>query len=167
MASWVGQRLLRSALLLGTAGVLPGCSFLFTTAPKRAESSTEFVSNKCTTSKVAPIVDTVIAGYQGFRTGYALAADQSTYDNAPISREADVALGVGFLALFGASAIYGYYVTGQCSARHDRAVVVDRPKQDEQESGDPNDGPPPPRSAPPQQWNRQPHPPAPTQELAP
>ena len=51
--------------------------------------------------------DTVIAGFEGVRTGMALAADKSVYDHAPISRGADVAFGLGFLALFGASAIYG------------------------------------------------------------
>jgi hypothetical protein len=148
-------------------GVLPGCSFLFTTAPKRAESPTEFVSNKCTTSKVAPIVDTLIGGYQSVRTVYAVTADKSVYEDAPISREADIAIGLGLFTLFTASAIYGYYITGQCSARRDRAVIVERPKADEQESGDPNDGPPPARPAPQQQWNRQPPPAAPNPELAP
>src|SRR6478672_11016977 len=84
------------ALCLVMTGALPGCSFLFTTAPKHAEASTEFASNKCTTSKAAPIVDTVIAGLEGVRTGVALAADKSAYEGAPISREADVAVGLGF-----------------------------------------------------------------------
>jgi len=155
------SQVLRGALILGLAGVLPGCSFLFTTAPKQAESPTEFVSNKCTTSKAAPIVDTVIAGYQGFRSVYAMTADKSVYEDSPISREVDIAAGVSLFTLFTASAIYGYYVTGQCSARRDRAVMVERPQADEQETGDPNDGPPPPRPPPQQQWNRRPSVPAP------
>jgi len=137
MSMRVGQKALCGALLLSMTGVLPGCSFLFTTAPKSAESPSEFASKKCTTSKAAPIVDTVIAGLQGVRTGIALAADKSAYDDSPISREADVAFGLGFLALFGASAIYGYYVTGQCSASHDRAVIVEHPKAREENEPSP------------------------------
>jgi hypothetical protein len=56
----------------------------------------------------------VIASYQVIRTAAAVAAPDSTYSNAPISREADIGLGLGFLALFGASAAYGYVVTGDC-----------------------------------------------------
>lgn len=145
-----GRGALRGALILGMAGFLPGCSFLFTTAPKHAESS-QFESSKCTTSKAAPIVDTLITGLEGVRTGLALSADNSTYDHAPISRAADVGLGVGFVALFGASAIYGYYVTGACSARRNGAVVVEHRKEPEdREPGDPDESPPP---APRQQWN--------------
>ena len=134
----MSDQLSRWALILGLAGVLPGCSFLFTTAPKHADSPAEFVSNKCTTSKAAPIVDSVLAGLEGVRTGVALAADKSAYQNAPISRGADIGLGLGFLALFGASAIYGFYVTGECSSRHDRAVIVPPPK--DPDDRDPNDG---------------------------
>lgn len=147
---------LLGALLLGAVGTLPGCSFLFTTAPKRAESPTEFASNKCTTSKAAPIVDTVIAGLQGVRTVYAATTDKSTYTNAPISREADIAIGLGFFALYGASAIYGYYVTGQCTARRDRAVILERPQEPEMPERWEPDRRNPPRSRP-----------APQPELAP
>jgi len=137
------------ALLLALTGVLPGCSFLFTTAPKQADSPAEFVSKKCTTSKAAPIVDTVIAGLEGVRTGIAVAADKSVYENAPISRGADIGLGLGFLALFGASAIYGYYVTGECSSRHDRALVAEPPKDpDQPRASEPNERDRPRRVAP-------------------
>jgi hypothetical protein len=142
---------LRGALVLGVAGFLPGCSFLFTTAPRHPEPSAQFDSNKCTTSKAAPIADTLIAGLEVARTGFALSADNSTYDRAPISRAADVGLGVGFVALFGASAIYGYYVTGACSARRQGVVVVEHQKEPEdREPGDPDASPAP---APRQQWN--------------
>jgi hypothetical protein len=161
-SGWMSHGALRSALLLSLAWVLPGCSFLFTTAPKRAESPTEFASNKCTTSKAAPIVDTLIAGYQSVRSVYAMTADKSAYEDAPISREVDIAAGVGLFTLFTASAIYGYYVTGQCSARRDRAVIVQHPEKPE--VWDPDTRPP---AAPRQQWNNQPRSPAPASDLAP
>jgi hypothetical protein len=67
----------------------------------------------------------VIAGYQLFRTGFALAHEDSDYANAPISRPADIAIGVVLSALFIASAGYGYATTGDCEdaeEMHDKAI---------------------------------------------
>jgi len=161
-----------SVVMMSLVGALPGCSFLFTTAPKtvpaHAESVSEYEPSNCTTSKAAPIVDTVIAGLEGVRTGIALAADKSVYANAPISREADIAFGLGFLALFTASAIYGFSVTGACSNLHHHEQVVERPRESEDhETGDPNDvraRPPAPPARPPANSSRPsaiPHPDSP------
>lgn len=148
----VGNRLLGAALISSLLGGLPGCSFLFTTAPKGPASVPEqaqYAPQECTTSKAAPIVDTAIATFQAVRTGLALAADDSVYENAPISRGTDVAFGLGFLALFGASAIYGFYVTGECSKLHHHGASIAPPQRhEEEERGDPNDvRPPAPRHA--------------------
>lgn len=109
------RRWLTPAWLSIAALPLSGCSFLFVDGPpdhpERVSRQSEL---RCTTSKAAPIIDTVIAGYQVIRTGAAVAASDSTYDGAPISRGADIGLGLGFMALFGASAAYGYVVTGDC-----------------------------------------------------
>jgi len=158
MLKRVSEKGLCVTLILGMTGVLPGCSFLFTTAPKSAESPAEFVSKKCTTSKAAPIIDTVIAGYQGFRTVYAATTDKSSYDGAPISREADIAFGLGFFTLFTASAIYGYYVTSKCSSRQEPVIVEGPARPEKQENWD-EDGNPRPPPPPRQQWNTQPRPP--------
>ncbi|HEX2673060.1 MAG TPA: hypothetical protein VHM25_19405 [Polyangiaceae bacterium] len=143
----VGDKLVCGALMLSLLGGLPGCSFLFTTAPKSAPShegaTSEYEPSHCTTSQAAPIVDTVIAGLEGVRTGLALAADKSDYANSPISKEADIAFGLGFLALFSASAIYGFYVTGECSKLHHHDAVVEKRRvSEDRETGDPNDLPP-------------------------
>lgn len=94
---------------------LGGCSFVFVDSPpdhpERISSQSEV---KCTTSKAAPVIDTLIAGYQGVRTAMAASASDADYSGAPISREADVFFGAGFLALFASSAIYGYVTTGNC-----------------------------------------------------
>ena len=153
-----GNRALAGLLLLSATAVLPGCSLLFTTAPKSAEPSNAIASNNCTTSKAAPIVDTVIAGLQGFRTIYAISTDKSTYDNLPTGREADIAFGVGFFALYTASAIYGYYVTDKCASLQGRAVIVEPPKKPEDAESWDSDGRPRPRPAPHQQWNTAPSP---------
>jgi hypothetical protein len=95
---------------------LTGCSFLFVDAPpEHPERHSRRSEMPCTSSKVAPIIDTVLAGYEAVRTATAVAASDSDYDGIPISREADIGLALGFLALFGASAAYGYVVTGQCT----------------------------------------------------
>jgi hypothetical protein len=76
-------------------------------------------------SKVAPAVDGVIAGFEAVRTGLALSADSSAYQNSPISRNADIGFGLGFTALFLASSIYGFYETDQC---HPTTTTVGPPE---------------------------------------
>src|SRR6478736_3552131 len=154
MMTRAGNKLVGAALISSMLGGLPGCSFLFTTAPKGPAPSTEqaqYAPHECTTSKAAPIVDTVIAGLEAVRTGYAVAAPDSVYEGAPISRGVDIGFGLGFLALFGASAIYGYYVTGECSKLHqDHRYYGPPPPHDvheEEETGDPNDPHPPAKHA--------------------
>ena len=71
---------------------------------------------ECTSSKAAPIVDTVIGAIQAVRVVAAIAVDDSVYADSPISREADIALGLGLGAAFIGSAAYGYHVTSQCRA---------------------------------------------------
>lgn len=69
----------------------------------------------CTTSRLAPILDSVLAGYQTVRTGAALRADAELYERYGVPREADVAAGAALTALFLGSAIYGYIRTAECS----------------------------------------------------
>lgn len=116
-----GERSNRSAWrarawLLPLALPLSGCSFLFVDAPPaHPERYSTHSEMPCTSSKVAPIIDSVLAGYELVRTTAAVAASDDAYDDLPISRGADIGLGLGFLALFGASAAYGYVVTAECS----------------------------------------------------
>ena len=115
MVGVVWDKVWLSALLVAITGALPGCSFLFVSPPpKGAGEFASFEPVKCTTSKAAPVVDTVIAGLEAVRTGIALAASDSDYNGVPISRGTDIGLGLGLFALYGASAAYGYVVTGNC-----------------------------------------------------
>jgi hypothetical protein len=102
--------------LWGAALGLGGCSFIFVDAPppRRAERVAPHSAVKCTTSKAAPVVDTIITGLEVVRTAVAAGASEGDYNGAPISRGADIGFGLGFTALFGASAIYGFVVTGNC-----------------------------------------------------
>ena len=141
MRTWVGNRLLCGAVILSSVAGLPGCSFLFVTSPKHVESTpaAAYTPVECTSSKVAPAVDTVLAGLEVARTVYAATADKSVYEGAPISRGADIAFGLGFLALFGASAIWGYSVTSECSRLHNHSPAHSAPPPEADEHGDPND----------------------------
>src|SRR5262245_19334613 len=105
--------LLVAAAIAGAA--TSGCSLLFTSkAPDHAERIPPGMPVTCATSRAAPIVDTVIAGLETVRTVLAITAKDSVYSGAPISREADVGIGLGLTTLFAVSAVYGYSVTSEC-----------------------------------------------------
>jgi hypothetical protein len=98
---------------------LTGCSILFVTeAPAKTGSISGPRPGNCTSSAVAPVVDSVIGGLQVARTVVAATADDSVYSdpNQPLSRPADVGIGIALSALFLASAGYGYYETSHCRA---------------------------------------------------
>jgi hypothetical protein len=107
-------RALLGAVLLASSG----CSFTFVHPPSSSGSAAG-PRRACTSSKLAPVLDTIFTGAQVVRTAYALSASDSVYDDPtqPLSRGADVGLGVGFAALFLSSAVYGYVNTSECSKR--------------------------------------------------
>jgi hypothetical protein len=95
-----------------------GCSFLFVSGPHSQKSPGRIAAQvDCTSSKAAPVLDTIFGGLEVARVAYAASAPDSVYSNPnqPLSREADIGLGLGFAALFVGSAIYGYTVTSKCS----------------------------------------------------
>ena len=112
----MAARLLALTLLLA----VHGCSFIFTDGGPRPH---------CSTSKFPPVLDTLVGLYQVARTGFAVSASDSTYEDALLSREADIAFGLGFSALFIASAYHGYATTMECDRRSDPGPPPD-------ESGD-------------------------------
>jgi hypothetical protein len=110
-----------------------GCSLLFVKAPDSSGNVQTGASKKCTTSKVLPVLDTVFTGLEVVRTGVAVGADNSAYSssNQPLSREADIALGVAFTALFLGSAVYGYSTTARCERiSHEGGVRAAAPDKD-------------------------------------
>ena len=136
--------------LLAICAVLPtqtGCSVLFVTEPP---SNTGAISGPrpgdCTSSVVAPVVDSVIGGLQVARTIVAASADDSVYSdpNQPLSRQADIGIGIALSALFLASAGYGYYETSNCRAlkEHHAADFSEpdgrRPDADGRDANDPD-----------------------------
>ena len=118
------------AVLVGVSCVscvlcLPGCSWLFVEAPRAQVTPSQPVT--CTRSKAAPIIDSVVTGLQTVRVVYALSQSEADYDDFPISRGADIGLGLGFTALFAASAVYGFSTTATCAAAEQRALVEPPP----------------------------------------
>lgn len=103
------------SIALALALACSGCSFCFVTPPpiphKQPVARPEA---NCSTSVAAPVIDGLITGYQVFRTGYALQASDRDYNAVPISREADMAIGIGMSALFLASTIYGGVNVAAC-----------------------------------------------------
>jgi hypothetical protein len=100
-----------AALALHSAG----CSFVFVTPPPAHVSQPIAHPHvDCTSSPIAPVLDGILTGYELFRVGYAAQASSSDYSGYPIRREADIALGAGFAALFLTSTIYGVVSTSAC-----------------------------------------------------
>jgi hypothetical protein len=134
------------------ACVLPtlatGCSFVFASEPEPPPRHRPPPAPECSTSRAAPIVDTVIAGYELYRTGVAIDASNADYADAEITRGDDITLGVALTALFALSALYGYRTTSDCDdakaewqRERFRPVYVPPPY--------PYPYPPPPTAAPP------------------
>src|SRR5687768_14187184 len=83
-----------------------GCSLLFTNGPGSEEApAAEKIPPDCSTSRIPPIADTTLATFQAVRTGLAIGASDAVYDDSPMSREVDIGLGVGLVAVYAASAV--------------------------------------------------------------
>lgn len=95
-----------------------GCSLVFVTPPSPPSR------RDCTTSRLAPVLDSVLAGYQTVRTVHAIAAPDDLYERLGVPREADIAAGASLTALFLGSAVYGYVNTAACE-RLERQRPVD------------------------------------------
>lgn len=135
-----------------------GCSFIFVKPPPSPEPGTTSAGpGRCTSSKVAPVLDTLFTGLEGARIVYAATAADSVYSDPkqPLSRGTDIALGVGFAALFLSSAVYGYINTAECSERRkgpggttlnrddDRAGDWSKPPETTEKWGRDQSAPPP------------------------
>jgi hypothetical protein len=94
---------------------LGGCSFMLSSGPpSHTDLSAADEPIKCSSSKLPPIVDTLLGVGELGRIALAAATNEREYRDSPISKEADILLGVAFASLFIASAVYGYTVTGNC-----------------------------------------------------
>lgn len=100
------------ALLLSLTLLANGCSLLFVKPPRPGARGAG--PGGCTTNKVAPVLDTMFAGWQSVRIVIAATASEDAYRGAALSREADMLIGV-LLGIVGASsAIYGFNAVDEC-----------------------------------------------------
>jgi hypothetical protein len=110
------------------AGLFVGCSFIFTSAPKDDKD------DRCSTSYLPPVLDTVSALLELGFVAYQASGSETGFERARDNRELNIALGVGFTVLYGASAVYGYATVGKCRSQkkrlaeeEKRAQIVDQP----------------------------------------
>jgi len=96
-----------------------GCSFLFVTPPVPPSR------RECTSSRLAPVVDSLAAGYETFRTVHAITASDDVYQKLGVPRKADIAVGASLTAVFLGSAIYGYVNTAECEHWEESRVEDD------------------------------------------
>jgi hypothetical protein len=120
MGSIFPSKLARLALTAALGWGSSGCSFLFVKGPPSQPQHAPVID--CTTSKVAPVLDSVFGVLEVVRIVAAAAASDSAYQNASIPREADIGLGLAFAALFIGSATYGGIQTGRCADLKEKFV---------------------------------------------
>jgi hypothetical protein len=68
----------------------------------------------CTSSNLAPILDSVMTAYELAGVAYVSTLDASRFDRYPISKGGDMVVGGVFAAAFAGSAIYGYVSAARC-----------------------------------------------------
>jgi hypothetical protein len=94
------ESLARAIAVLTTVATLvgsgTGCSMLFVKGPHRNRRSGHI---DCTKSNLAPLIDSLVAGWQIARIVIASRATDADYQNAAVGRTADLAIGVGMLGL--------------------------------------------------------------------
>src|SRR5258708_32716730 len=89
-----------------------GSSLLFMDAPPANHTKLNYFD--CTSSMTAPVLDTIWAGLNGIGAATASGPNSSS----------TVAVGLGWLAISGAAAIYGFPTPGAC--RHAKAATPRR-----------------------------------------
>lgn len=103
----------RAVLSIGLLSTTSGCSFLFVRGPPDAPPPGKAIH--CSTSRVAPVLDSIFAGLEVARVGIDAASSDAQFQGAPINRGTDIALGAAFGVLFAVSAGYGFTTTDRCS----------------------------------------------------
>jgi hypothetical protein len=99
------SRWIAFTLLLSTTG----CSFLFVKPTKEPKP------RECTSSRAAPIVDTLVGTYELVGAAVAAQSRDEDYEGEIRTRQSDLLFGATLGALFMSSAIYGFVHTADCS----------------------------------------------------
>lgn len=153
-ASFPGRAFLTMVTALAFTPVATGCSFLFVEGPPPNAEKVPVLH--CSTSDGAAGADIVIAGLQALRTIYAMSLDEADYKGSPLSRESDMAIGLGLTTLFASSAYHGVKNVSAC-----KAAMKKRAEVQVVSGGAPIQPPFPPRAFPPPGGGTAPVPPGP------
>jgi len=106
--------MLRLSVLL-LASLCGGCSVAFMTPPPSAPAPGLARPHvDCTTSYLAPILDSAVTAYQLAGVAYVATLDDARFARYPITRGQDMAVGAAFATAFAGSAIYGYVSAARC-----------------------------------------------------
>jgi hypothetical protein len=97
-----------ACLVLAWPTLTGGCSMVFV-RPTTVVAPGISEAGSCTTSRVAPAIDTIIAAAQGANTIFLLASE-----GGGAQGEAVVGLSASLVAAFTASAVYGFSATRKC-----------------------------------------------------
>jgi hypothetical protein len=125
------SRLMASALQVRTARVVlasltmlasSACSFAFVERAPTQPTTLRYFD--CTSSRTAPVLDTIGASVYGVSTGVAVSVSESEFERHGVSKLASVALNLAMTALFSAGAIYGFHETARCSDANATSRVV-------------------------------------------
>jgi hypothetical protein len=125
-----------------------GCSFIFSEGPPVQHQRLPYFD--CSTSYAPPVLDTIWGGLNGIGALVALGQTDAEWNrnNGNNNRSAVVGIGLGWLALSGASALYGYSKVGACHAAKEQLMLrLSRPSAPP--SWPPPGYPPPPPGYPP------------------
>jgi hypothetical protein len=120
------------AVIVLSVPTISGCSFIFVRGPQTTDAVPLSKRPDCTTSQVAPVVDSVIA--TAFVLGAASGGKYGTFVRINGEGASDVSTLVDLTsaATFAASAFYGYATVSSCSARaaqfKDEQEQRERPK---------------------------------------
>ena len=113
MQSALQMRMARVVLASLSALMASGCSFAFVERAPAQPTTLRYLD--CTSSRTAPVLDTVGAGFYGVSTAIAASVSEDEFERYGVSKLATIGLNLAITALFTAGAIYGYRETARCA----------------------------------------------------
>jgi hypothetical protein len=128
-----------SGVAVLTSVSLTGCSFIFSEGPPPNHERLPYFD--CSTSYAPPVLDTIWAAANGLGAASAAGTSEAKWNaENSTSRDAVIAVGLIWLGVSGASAIYGYNKVASCRQAKDQMML--RMMQRQQQP--PQTWPPPP-----------------------
>lgn len=94
-----------------------GCSFLFVNGPPAHHEQMRYFD--CSSSNVIPVLDVIWAGLNGLGAANAFSKDEDEMEN----RNTVIAVGFMWLAVSGASAIYGFTTVADCKGAKEKLML--------------------------------------------